>query len=255
MKIISWNINGIRSNYEKIGKKFLTPQYAEIFCLQEIKAQIDQVPTALKESFKHIYIHSAQKKGYSGVALLSKERPIQVTLGLGVKKFDSEGRVIIAEYKTFILMNCYFPNGQRDHKRVPYKLEFYRTLLKKIHKLEQKHKKPIILCGDLNTAHKEMDLANPKANIKTTGFLTIERETLDTYFQYGLIDCFRFFHKNQKSAFTWWTYRNNCRERNIGWRIDYFLVTSKLIKKIKKCMHLTDVMGSDHCPLLLELKS
>jgi len=254
MKIISWNINGIRSNYEEVGKKFLIPKNAEIFCLQEIKAQEDQIPSDLKEKFKHIYIHPAQKKGYSGVAILSHENPIHVTLGLGVKKFDSEGRVIIAEYKNFILINGYFHNGQRDHKRVPYKLEFYHTLLKKIQTLELKLKKPVILCGDLNTAHQEIDLANPKTNIKATGFLPIERDTLDTYFQYGLVDCFRFFHKNEKGAFTWWTYRNNCRERNIGWRIDYFLVSTKLTKKIKKCTHLTDVLGSDHCPILLEVK-
>ncbi len=252
MKIVTWNVNGIRSIYPKSGKKFLNFKHADIFCLQEVKAAPDQFPQDLLKTFKNHYIHSAKKKGYSGVALFCKTKPLNIYLGLGEKKFDDEGRVIIAEFKNFLLFNCYFPNGQRDHARVPYKLEFSHLLLRTVQKMSSKCKKPAIICGDYNTAHQEIDLANPKANRKTTGFLPLERQWLDTFSSYDYIDCFRYLHPEKTGCYTWWTYRGDCRKRNIGWRIDYFFVSKPFIKKITSCFHLPQISGSDHCPVLME---
>lgn len=254
MKIVTWNINGIRASYTKGAKEFLHFDNADVFCLQEIKANADQFPEGLLQDFPYHYIHSAQKKGYSGVAILSKIKPLSITYGLDEKKFDDEGRVLIAEYKNYFLMNCYFPNGQRDHGRVPYKLAFSNKVLTTAQKLIKKYHKPIVICGDYNTAHQEIDLANPKSNSKTTGFLPIERQWMDKFVKLGFVDCFRHLHPEEIGAYSWWTYRGDCRARNIGWRIDYFFVSKLLEKNIQKCVHLDNVFGSDHCPVQLELK-
>lgn len=258
-RLASWNVNGIRACVKKGFKEWLSdPNFLHhIVCLQETKAQDDQVMDTLNElSDYYIYSSSAVKKGYSGVALLSKKslgKP-KVTLGLGVKKFDDEGRLIIAEYKNFIVFNGYFPNGQRDHGRVPYKLSFSRAVVKKALELKEQTGKEVIICGDINTAHKEIDLKNPKTNKDTTGFLPRERKWIDELLQQGFVDCFREKNGDAPEHYTWWTYRGDCRERNIGWRIDYFFTSIGLKKKISNCFHRPEVMGSDHCPIYLEIK-
>lgn len=200
-----------------------------------------------------------QKAPSAGIRVLpciptkKKEKP-EVELGLGLKRFDDEGRTIIAEYKNFFLINGYFPNGQRDLGRVPYKLDYSETIVERALTLMSDFKKPVIITGDFNTAHQAIDLANPKTNTKTTGFLLEEREWLDSMLERGFIDTFRNFYPEQNGHYTWWTYRNGCRERNIGWRIDYFMVSEGLSKKIKNAYILPEVMGSDHCPIGLTLK-
>lgn len=254
MKIISWNVNGIRACVNKGFISFLDEQKADIVCLQEIKALEEQFPDELISRSEHFYIHSAQKKGYSGVAIISKKEPLNVWEGLGVEEFDSEGRCLIAEFDNFILFNCYFPNGQRDHGRVPYKLKFSDAVMEEALSLKKSLKKEIIICGDYNTAHTANDLANPKSNIKSTGFLPEEREWMDKFFKNGFVDTFRAFTPMEENGhYTWWTYRSNCREKNIGWRIDYFCVTQDFLNKVKKSYHLPEVLGSDHCPLAIEL--
>lgn len=255
MKIVSWNINGIRACYKKGLQLFLTQEDPDIVCFQEIKAQANQFPNELLTQYPYHTIFPAEKKGYSGVAIFSKHKPINITFGIDDKIYDVEGRVLIVEFKSFLLFNCYFPNGQRDHARVPYKLQFSDAVVKKISKLTKKHHKPAIICGDFNTAHQEIDLANPKANSKTTGFLPIERTWLDQFMNKGFVDTFRFLHPTLTGQYTWWTYRGDCRERNIGWRIDYFFVSKNFISKILKSYHLPHVSGSDHCPIVLEIKS
>jgi exodeoxyribonuclease-3 len=252
-RLVSWNVNGIRACVNKGFVEWVNSSNPDIICLQEIKALEEQFPESvlnLKEY--NLIINSAQKKGYSGVAVLSKEKPLKVLNGVGIEKFDSEGRTLILEYKSFVLFNCYFPNGQRDHGRVPYKLEFYDEILKLYQAYVDEGKK-VIITGDFNTSHHPIDLANPKANKKSTGFLENERAWLDTYLEAGMIDCLRFFEPDTEGLYTWWTYRGDCRERNIGWRLDYFMASSNLKTKLKACKHLPDVLGSDHCPIELTI--
>ncbi len=252
-RLVSWNVNGIRACVNKGFMEWFTSYDPDILCLQEIKADKEQFPDKVFEANKHhIYINSAQKKGYSGVAIFSKEKPLKVLDKIGITKFDDEGRTLILEYKSFVLINGYFPNGQRDHNRVPFKLEYYERVLEIYHEYQQAGKK-VIITGDFNTAHKPIDLANPKANKNTTGFLEHEREWIDHYLDAGMIDCLRHFEPETEGIYSWWTYRNNCRERNIGWRIDYFMASQDLKRKLKACRHLPEVMGSDHCPVELTL--
>jgi exodeoxyribonuclease-3 len=251
---VSWNVNGIRAACNKGFIDWLEQTSPDIIGLQEIKAEKNQFPEKLLEnSAYNFFISSAEKKGYSGVAVLSKQKPLKVIDKLGIEKFDREGRTIICEYKAFVFINCYFPNGQRDHARVDYKLEFYAEILK-LYKSYIKEGKKVIITGDFNTAHTEIDLANPKSNKNTTGFLEHERVWIDKYLKAGMIDALRFFEPNTKGIYSWWTYRSDCRSRNIGWRIDYFMVSESLKSKLKSCRHLTDIMGSDHCPIELVLK-
>jgi len=256
-KLASWNVNGLRACEKKGLWQWLAHEQPTIFNIQETKAHPTQLSTELINNDNYYtYYASAEKKGYSGVALFSAKnypRP-KVTIGLGIEEFDREGRTIIAEYPEFILFNGYFPNGQRDHGRVPYKLSYSREIIQQALALKKKKKKPIIICGDLNTAHHEIDLANPKTNNKTTGFLPSEREWLSECLEQGFHDVFREHHPAENGHYTWWTYRGDCRQRNIGWRIDYFLTTNDLLKSVKKTYHLPQVMGSDHCPIMLELK-
>jgi exodeoxyribonuclease-3 len=253
MKIISWNVNGIRSVYTKGFPEWFAKESPDILCIQENKAQPDQFPTDHFSETHYTLSHSsADKKGYSGVSTFSKKKFLD-TKKSEIDSYDSEGRVLIHELEDFYLVNCYFPHGQRDHKRVPFKLKFSDDILKIITKLEKK--KPVIITGDFNTAHKEIDIANPKGNKNTSGFLPIEREWMDKFVSKGWIDIFRHLHPEEAGAYTWWSHLNpSIRERNIGWRIDYFFISPSLLTRIKRAEILSHIKGSDHCPVLLELE-
>jgi exodeoxyribonuclease III len=250
MKIISWNVNGIRAVYKKGFPEWFATESPDILCLQEIKASIDQFPPELFLSEYEVYHSSSQTKGRSGVATFSRQKFLD-TQKFHDDLYDSEGRVLIHECEQFFLVNAYFPNGSRDHKRVPFKLKFCEDMLTRINQL--KKLKPVIITGDFNTAHNEIDLANPKTNQKTTGFLPEERAWIDKLISQGWIDIFRKLHPHQKDAYTWWTQRSDCRERNIGWRLDYFFISPELKSRVKRAEILHQVKGSDHCPVLLEL--
>jgi exodeoxyribonuclease-3 len=254
MHIVTWNINGLRSVTKKGFADWFVKFSPDLIALQEIKATQDDVVELLDSWSEHykVYLHPAVKKGYSGVAMMVKKngpQPLSVNIGIGQERFDNEGRLIWAEFEDFYLLNGYFPNGQRDHGRVDYKLEFSRDVLAMSSKLLKDSKKGVIICGDVNTAHKEIDLANPKANIKTTGFLPHERVFIDEVIAAGFLDAYRVKYPDQKGAYTWWTYRGDCRERNIGWRLDYFFVDKNFMEKIKEVNHLSSVTMSDHCPV------
>lgn len=254
MKIISWNVNGLRS----LGKNgywetFIQKAKPDIFCLQETKASPEQVPDNLREvaGFSSFFSSSQTKKGYSGVALYSKIEPLSVIYGMGIKEFDEEGRIIGAEYEDFWLLNVYFPNGGQGPERLDYKLRFYDAFLTFSEKLRAK--KPVIFCGDVNTAHEEIDLARPKENEKNTGFLPEERSWIDEVINAGYIDSFRHLHLRVTGAYTYWDMKTQARDRNVGWRIDYFFVASELMNRVKKAEIQNDIYGSDHCPLSIVL--
>ena len=253
MKLMSWNVNGVRAVLKKGFWEFLEKESPDILGIQETKIQEDQLLDELLEVRDyHVYWHSAQKKGYSGVATFSKWEPIRVQHGLGIDKYDSEGRVLITDYPEFMLFNIYFPNGKSSQERLEYKLEFYADLLNYLDELKSQGKH-LVICGDYNTAHKEIDLKNPKQNEKNSGFMPIEREWIDRYIEHGYVDTFRSFHPDEPDQYTWWTYRFGARKRNIGWRIDYFFVSDNFVDRVKDAFILPDVMGSDHCPIGLEL--
>lgn len=252
MQILTWNINGIRAVEKKGFTQWITKAQPDVLCLQEVKATLDQVPQSLQNIPGYSLVwNAASKPGYSGTAIYTKEKFLSSRRGFGIKRFDDEGRVIQVDFKEFTLFNVYFPNGDRTLKRVPYKLEFYRELLEYCKHVRKKQKN-IIICGDFNTAHKEIDLKNAKANEKNTGFRPEERAWIDKYLEQGFVDIFRSFHKGP-GQYTWWTYRMNTRARNIGWRIDYHLVTKEMQKHVKDAYILKDVMGSDHCPAGIEV--
>ena len=254
MKILSWNVNGIRAMEGKGFFEWLQKESPDILCLQETKAHPEQlIEKFIKPSGFYSYWSSAEKKGYSGVCLYSKIQPKSVVEGLGIKEFDSEGRTLIADYGNFILFNIYYPNGGEGNKRVPFKMKFYDAFLVKVEKLRKKGRK-IIITGDLNTAHTEIDLARPKENEKNTGFLPQEREWVDKFIKYGYVDTFRHFTKDG-GHYTWWDYYTAARARDVGWRIDYFFITENLLPKLKKAFILKDVMGSDHCPVGIEMNA
>jgi exodeoxyribonuclease-3 len=251
MKLISWNVNGIRAVYKKGFPEWFAKELPDILCLQETKASLDQFPIELTQIPNYqIFDSSSIKKGYSGVATFSREKILD-TKKSEKEVYDCEGRVLVHELKDFFLVNCYFPNGSRDHSRVPFKLKFCDDILKMINKLQEK--KPVVITGDFNTAHKEIDLANPKSNIKTTGFLPIERAWMDKFVSEGWIDIYRHLNPEKAGAYTWWSNRPTVRERNIGWRIDYFFISPSLLKHVKRVDILPNIKGSDHCPVLLEL--
>ncbi|KOA20254.1 exodeoxyribonuclease [Clostridium homopropionicum DSM 5847] len=253
MKVYSWNVNGLRAIEKKGFIQWIYDEKPDILCIQESKIQLDQID----EKFKSIkgykaYFSCAEKKGYSGVATFTKEEPIAIQYGIGIEKFDKEGRILICEYKDFILFNIYFPNGQKDEERLKYKLDFYEALFNYCDGLKNEGKK-LLICGDYNTAHKEIDLKNPKANSKTSGFLPIEREWMDNIINRGYFDTFRYFHPDE-IKYSWWTYRFNARENNAGWRIDYHFVSENMIGDVIDSEILNEVTGSDHCPVVLILK-
>ena len=252
MRLISWNVNGIRAAARGGFSDWFSSYQPDVLCLQETKAHPEQIPTELAQpEGYHSEWHSARKKGYSGVATFSKIEPDKSRTGIGDPKFDDEGRLIETHYKEFVLLNGYFPNGQRDLGRVPYKLEFSDSVLARAEVLRGQGKN-VVICGDYNTAHKEIDLRHPKANEKNTGFLPVERAWIDKFIAHGYVDTFRAFN-TEGGNYTWWTYRLNARERNIGWRIDYFFVNREFLPRVRNAFILADVMGSDHCPVGIDV--
>ncbi|MCT4604809.1 MAG: exodeoxyribonuclease III [Marinisporobacter sp.] len=252
MKIYSWNVNGIRAIKKKGFLEWVKEENPDILCIQETKAHIEQLDESLLniEGYEAFFC-SGERKGYSGVAVYTKEKPITVKRGIGILKFDLEGRILILEYKSFILFNIYFPNGQKDDDRLNYKLEFYDAILEYCDALKDQGKK-LVICGDYNTAHEEIDLKNPKSNEKRSGFLPIERAWMDKFIEHGYVDTFRTLYP-EKVKYSWWSYRFNARKNNAGWRIDYHFVSDNLLEKVRNTEIFNEVMGSDHCPVMLEL--
>ena len=252
MKIISWNINGIRAAQRKGFLEWLQNESPDIVCVQEIKANTDQLDfDLLNPPGYQTYWNAAQKKGYSGVATFTKEKALSVEKGFGVERFDAEGRVLTTEFEEFFLLNIYFPNGQRDGERLKFKMDFYDETMRYV-ELLTKTGKEVITLGDYNTAHKEIDLARPKENSNRSGFLPIERDWLDKWIASGQVDIFREFNR-EPEQYTWWDQKTRARDRNIGWRIDYHFITEGLMEKVKNAKIMPEVMGSDHCPISLEL--
>lgn len=254
LRLLSWNVNGIRAAYKKGFVDWFVKENPDVLCLQETKAHPEQLIDDLLNvnKYKSYFSSSIVKKGYSGVAIYTKQEPAKVEHGFGIPKFDDEGRIIVAEYKSFVLINIYYPNGKMSPERLQYKMDFYDAFLEYADKLVKKGKN-LVICGDVNTAHKEIDLARPKENEKVSGFLPIEREWMDKFFSHGYVDTFRMFNA-QPEQYTWWDMQSRARERNVGWRIDYFFVSENFQKNVKNAFILPDVMGSDHCPVGIELE-
>ena len=256
MKLASWNVNGIRACVKKGFLDWLEKEKADVICIQETKAQPEQLDKNFLEHKKYnFHFGVCDRKGYSGVATLLKNNitPINIIEGIGKKKFDIEGRTLTIELEKFFIINCYFPNGGREHERVRFKMQYCKEIELFIKNLQSEKNKPVIICGDFNTAHEEIDLKNPKTNQNTTGFLPIERKWVTNFIKSGFTDVFRQLHPQEPDHYTWWTYRGDCRSRNVGWRIDYFFVQKMYLKHVKKSYHRPEVLGSDHCPVILEL--
>jgi exodeoxyribonuclease III len=253
-RILSWNVNGIRSALKKGFLEFLEKQSPDVICIQETKARPEQLSEELlSPPGYHTFWNYPEKKGYAGVCFFTREKPAEVLYEFSDKGLDSEGRFIAADYGHFILMNIYFPNGGAGNKRVPYKMDFYDKFLEYTDSLVETGRK-LVICGDLNTAHKEIDLARPKENVKNTGFLPEERAWMDKFVEHGFVDTFRHFHE-EAEQYTYWDMKTGARARNVGWRIDYFFVSSNLLPAVTDSFIMPDVTGSDHCPIgiLLEL--
>ena len=253
MKLISWNVNGLRAAIKKGFKEFFEEAEADIFCIQETKMQQDQIDDEIKGIFDkyNCYWNSAVKKGYSGTAVFTKQKPINVTYGIGIQEHDQEGRIITLEFEKFYLVNCYTPNSKRELERLEYRMiweDEIRNYLLKLNKT-----KPVILCGDLNVAHEEIDLKNPKSNRRNAGFTDEERGKMTQLLDAGFTDTFRYFYPTKENCYTWWSYMFNARANNAGWRIDYFIVSKSIEKEIKEAKIYSDIMGSDHCPVGIEL--
>ena len=253
MKITTWNVNGLRAALRKGILSWVSEYSPDVLCLQEIKARPEQIDpseiTRIEALFDQLTWNPAQRPGYSGVATLSRSEPVKIEMGLDRPEYDIEGRTIISHYPVVTIFNLYVPHGRHDHSRVPYKLKFYEHLLEVCDQLHSQGKE-IILCGDINTSHKEIDLRNPKENARTSGFLPEERIWIDHILEHGFVDVFRHLYP-QKVQYTWWTYRMNARERNVGWRLDYFFVSSSLLNKVQDVLTNDEVLGSDHCPVTL----
>lgn len=255
MKIISWNVNGIRAVSKKNFFQDFKLMAPDILCLQETKAQDDQVAEALAPiTDYHIYSNSAEKKGYSGTAILSKTEPLNVTRDIGVTEHDTEGRVLCLEYNAFFLVDVYVPNSGNELLRLGYRQTWDEAFFNYLKNLEKQ--KPVIACGDFNVAHKAIDLARPKPNYnKSAGYMQEEIDGMDRFTQGGFTDTFRHFFPDKTEAYSWWSYRAGARANNVGWRIDYFLVSNSFLPSIKSSVILNEVLGSDHCPVMVELKS
>lgn len=249
MKFISWNVNGLRACVQKGFLDFFHTIDADFFCIQESKLQEGQIDLDLPGY--HQYWNYAEKKGYSGTAIFAKEEPLSVAYGIGIEEHDKEGRVITLEYDNFYLVTCYTPNSQNELARLPYRMTWEDDFLAYLKKLDAV--KPVILCGDLNVAHEEIDLKNPKTNRKNAGFSDEERAKMTDLLGAGFTDTFRFFYPDAEGIYSWWSYRFHAREKNAGWRIDYFLVSQSLKEKLKGAAIHTEVPGSDHCPVELEI--
>lgn len=249
-KLISWNVNGLRACMDKGFMDFFDKIDADVFCLQEIKLQAGQIEWQKEGYFD--YWNYAQKKGYSGTAIFTKEEPLSVSYGLGIEEHDKEGRVITLEFPEYYVITVYTPNSQNELARLPYRMKWeddFRAYLLKL-----REKKPVIVCGDMNVAHKEIDLKNPKTNRKNAGFTDEEREKMTELLESGFIDTFRYFYPEQEQIYSWWSYRFKAREKNAGWRIDYFLASEELKEHLEGAKIHTDVYGSDHCPVELIIK-
>ena len=249
MKFISWNVNGLRACVQKGFLDYFKKADADFFCLQETKLQAQQI--ALDLPGYHQYWNYAEKKGYSGTAIFTKAKPIHVFNGIGIEEMDSEGRVITLEFDAFYLVTCYTPNSQRELARLPYRLKWEDAFRAYLCKLDEK--KPVILCGDLNVAHKEIDLKNPASNHQNAGFTDEERSAFSQLLADGFTDSFRYLYPELTGAYSWWSYMFQARKNNAGWRIDYFVVSDRLQKNITAAAIHADVMGSDHCPVSLEI--
>ena len=250
MKFISWNVNGLRACVQKGFLDFFKEADADIFCIQETKMQEGQLELETEGYYQ--YWNSAVKKGYAGTAVFTKKEPIGVTYGIGIEEHDQEGRVITLEFEDFYFITVYTPNSQNELRRLDYRMQWETDFLAYLKKLEET--KPVIFCGDLNVAHKEIDLKNPKTNRKNAGFTDEERGRFSELLASGFIDTFRYFYPDQEGIYSWWSYRFKAREKNAGWRIDYFCVSEVLKNRLKGATILTDVMGSDHCPIVLEIE-
>jgi exodeoxyribonuclease-3 len=253
VKITTWNVNGYRAILRKEALEWVPIVQPDVLCFQEIKVQLDQISEkdASIEGYNAVW-NPAERKGYSGVVTFHKTNPLETEKGIGLEKFDREGRVIRSRFEDFYLYNIYFPNGGSENKRVPFKLEFYKELLNVCDELHQAGEN-LIITGDFNTAHNEIDLANPKSNEKNTGFLPEEREWIDKFLDHGFVDAFRELYP-EREDYTWWTYRYNARKKDIGWRLDYFLVSEGLMDSVEDVVIHGEIMGSDHCPVSLILK-
>ena len=249
MKLVSWNVNGIRACINKGFYDVLKDSQADIFCIQETKMQEGQIE--IEKHGYYTYMNSAKKKGYSGTLVFTKVKPLNYSYGIGIEEHDQEGRVVTLEFDNFYLVNCYTPNSQTELKRLDYRMQWEDDFLNYLNTLNQH--KPIILCGDLNVAHKEIDLKNPKTNRKNAGFTDEERAKMTRLLESGYIDTYRYLYPNQTGIYSWWSYRFNARKNNAGWRIDYFIVSDSLKDKIKDAFICTEIMGSDHCPVGLEI--
>ncbi|MDD3976657.1 MAG: exodeoxyribonuclease III [Methanomicrobium sp.] len=251
-KIISWNVNGIRAVAKKGFLDFISSESPDILCIQETKAQEDQLTSAIRHPKGYYsYFSSAEKKGYSGVAVYTKDEPISIRKGFENPEFNNEGRILILEYSEFYLFNIYFPNGKMSKERLDYKMKFYDECLLEIEKLH-KSGNNVIICGDVNTAHKEIDLARPAENSKISGFLPQERDWIDRLLDSGFLDTFRIFTK-EPGYYSWWDLKSKARDRNVGWRIDYFFANKEVKEKIKDASIMSHIYGSDHSPVLLEI--
>ncbi len=250
MKLVSWNVNGLRACVGKGFNEFFHNIDADIFCVQETKMQEDQAENINFDGY-YKYMNSAQKKGYSGTAIFSKIKPINVTYGIGILEHDLEGRIITAEYDKFFLVNCYTPNSKKELERLDYRMMWEDEIRGYLNKLNEI--KPVIYCGDLNVAHEEIDIKNPKTNHFSAGFTDNERNKMTELLSSGYIDTFRYLYPNETDRYSWWSYMRNAREKNVGWRIDYFIVSENLKSEIKEASIHSDIMGSDHCPISLDI--
>ncbi|MGN1132722.1 MAG: exodeoxyribonuclease III [Ruminococcus sp.] len=250
MKLVSWNVNGLRACVTKGFVDIFNTLDADIFCLQETKLQQGQIDLDL-EGY-HQYWNYAEKKGYSGTAVFTKEEPLDVTYGIGIEEHDKEGRCITLEFQDFYLVTCYTPNSQNELKRLDYRMKWEDDFRFYINSLDRK--KPVVLCGDLNVAHKEIDLKNPKTNRKNAGFTDEEREKMTALLDSGFTDSFRYLYPDMEGVYSWWSYRFNARKNNAGWRIDYFITSDRIKESIEDSKIHTDIMGSDHCPVELDIK-
>lgn len=253
MKILCWNVNGIRAVQKKGFLEWMQKESPDIICVQETKAHPEQLDKKLLQpEGYHTYWNHPEKKGYSGVAIFTKEEPEKVQYGFDIDLFDTEGRVIMSQYAEITIFNIYFPNGKKDNDRLQYKMDFYEIFLQYAEQI-RKDVGRVIVCGDFNTAHKEIDLARPKQNEKVSGFLPEERAWIDKFIDHGWVDTFRYFNK-EPEQYTWWDLKSGARERNVGWRLDYFFTTDNLIPSLADAFIMPDVMGSDHCPIGIVLK-
>ena len=254
MKLVSWNVNGLRAVINKGFKDFFKEIDADIFCMQETKMQENQLDDNIKEIFKgyNAYWNSAEKKGYSGTAIMTKSKPLNVKYGIGIEEHDKEGRVITLEFEKFYMVNCYTPNSKRELERLDYRMiweDAFRNYLVELNK-----EKPVIICGDLNVAHKEIDLKNPKTNRRNAGFTDEERDKMTELLNAGFTDTFRYLYPDKTEAYTWWSYMFKARKKNAGWRIDYFIVSNDIKDKVKESYIYSEIMGSDHCPVGLDIE-